>query len=136
MNSYMTQSHSIYPGEFVPVLDEEEIRTHLKFSGNDYFILPSVKVNDLADTYTVDIVAPGIDREELVVYGDDNALLVGTSEERDFTYGRKGFHCHVSLPSDADTELAIAELKSGVLRFYVPKAKQFSKHPCTRIIVY
>ena len=78
----------------------------------------------------------GIDREELVVYGDDNALLVGTSEERDFTYGRKGFHCHVSLPSDADTELAIAELKSGVLHFYVPKAKQFSKHPCTRIIVY
>jgi len=120
----------------VPVSDEEEIRVQLKCSDNDFFNLPNIKVKDQAGTYTVDIVAPGIDREEFVVYGDENLLLIGTAENKDLIYGGKAFQCHVSLPSDADTELTIAELKRGILHFYIPRAKQSFKHPCTRIVVY
>jgi len=97
---------------------------------------PNVEVKDMADTYKVDIVAPGIDREEFVVYGDDNLLLIGTAENKNYSYGRKGFQCHINLPSDADTELTVAELKNGILHFYIPKAKELFKHPCTRIVVY
>ena len=82
------------------------------------------------------MVAPGLERDEFIVYGDDNLLLVCSAQDRKIIPELKDFQRHIVLPLDADAELTVAEYKNSVLHFYVPKNKWPGKHTVTRIVVY
>lgn len=136
MNTEASELYSVYPGEFVPVTDEEKIKAQVKFSEDADFILPSVNIKDLINSYKIQITAPGIERQEFILYADDNLLCVCSRQNENVVSENGSFQRHIVLPPDADTELAIAEYKNNVLCCYIPKTKQPFKHTSTRIIVY
>ena len=136
MNTEASTYHSIYPGEFVTAMDEPFIIEQMKDSQDDNISLPYVNVKELIDEYQVEIAAPGLTRDKLLVYADDNLLLVCAAQNEGIMHRGESFQRHVSLPANADTELAIAEYKNNMLSCYVPKTKQPIRHACTRIVVY
>ena len=136
MTKRTTENHSIYPGEFVPVMNEENIIEHSKNAEDDNISLPYVNVKELTDGYEVRVSAPGLSREKLIVYADDKLLLVCTQPNEKIIHKGDSFQRHINLPADADTELAVAEYRNSVLHCYIPKTKQLAKYAATRIVVY
>ena len=128
--------YSVYPGEFVTDIDEASIIEQVRNSPDDNISLPYVNVRELIAEYRVEVAAPGLTRDQLMVYADGNLLLVCTTQKERILHTGESFQRHISLPADADTELAVAEYKNNMLNCYIPKTKQLTMHPGTRIMVY
>lgn len=138
--------YSVYPGEFVPVLNEDVIQEELKQEHEGDSILPPANVIELADSYRVEVAVPGIKKEEFVILVDKNILSISgmqldtrMSERPRFHLHEFNYHCfdrHIILPANADTALAHAEYKGGMLCVYVPKTKQPGKHFTVKVVVY
>jgi len=135
MNFPAFESHYTYPGEFVPERDEKKLIRQLKNSRR-WLIHPFINISESAALYEVQVSAPGLEREELIVYGNKTSLLVDASAITGSNNNKKNFHSNIKMTSDADTELAVAEYKNSVLHLYVPKTKQPVKQVLTRIVVY
>jgi HSP20 family protein len=137
MNTEAFESINIYPGKFVPARDEEKIKEQLRKSDDDCLTHPCVNIKESIDSYEVQVSAPGLQREEFIVYGNDNSLLVDASTRKSFITGMdKNMHHNINMPANADTELTVAEYKNSVLYLYVPKTKLYEKHVSARIVVY
>lgn len=130
------ESHSIYPGEFTPIANEAFIIKQVKNMTDGEINRPNARVKELIDEYKIEIAAPGFEREQLVVYANNNDLLVCATDNYDVVTPGKCFQRHLSLPADADVELAIAEYKNNTLELYIPKSKEPCKTIVTRIVVY
>lgn len=147
MNIGLNKSeYSIYPGNYVPMLNEIEINEEIVKTKEDGIMIPSVNITESGEFYKVEIALPGVDREDFLVYADKNVLSVyvvhhhqkvGNPEKfRLHEFSCNCFERHIELPIDADTEFVSAEYKEGVLRIYVPKASEQSIVQHTRIVVY
>lgn len=144
--NFYTAGYSVYPGEYVPVLNEEVIQEELKHVHEGDSILPPVNVIELADSYRVEVAIPGTKREEFLILADNNILSISgmhsdshVNERPSFRLHEFNYHCfdrHVVLPADADAALGRAEYKGGMLCVYVPKTKQPGKHSTAKIVVY
>jgi HSP20 family molecular chaperone IbpA len=133
----LTSSHySVYPGEFIPETNEEEIKKHMEYVSNETVLSTSLSLKELTNSYAIDVVAPGLKRDEVVVYGNDHSLFVCSTQDKKKNPGFENFEHHIVLPLDADAEFSVAEYDNSVLHFYVPKTKQHEKHTLTRIVVY
>ena len=75
-NSISTQPcHSIYPGQFVPLHNEVEIKEELKRSFAESSVTqPPVNLTESEHSVKVEIALPGVTREELLIYTDKNIL--------------------------------------------------------------
>ncbi|WP_301923102.1 Hsp20/alpha crystallin family protein [Ferruginibacter sp.] len=147
-NSISTQPcHSIYPGQFVPLHNEVEIKEELKRSFAESSVTqPPVTLTESEHSVKVEIALPGVTREELLIYTDKNILSVcvahhpaaipeqGTYKLHEFT--NNYFYRHIALPANVDAEFISAEYKSGILSLHVPKTKEPVKQQHTRIAVY
>ena len=137
---------SVYPGEYVPLFNEEEVKEELKHTQDGDASLPPVNVNELPDSYTVEVAIPGVKREELYIHADKNMLSVSVIQLAPKTDLHKKIHLHefdhqcfdrdIILPEDVDPSFALAEYSGGLLCMHVPKAKQPGRDIHTRIIVY
>jgi HSP20 family protein len=147
MNTVVHKSeYSIYPGNYVPMLNEIEINEEIVKTKQDGIIMPSVNITESGDYYKVEIALPGADREDFLVYAEKNVLSVyvlkhhqkpGDPEKfRLHEFSCNCFERHIELPGDADTEFVSAEYKEGILRIYVPIAPEQSIVQHTRIVVY
>jgi HSP20 family protein len=138
--------YSIYPGNYVPILNEKEISEEIVKTKQGGIMIPSVNITESGDCYKIEIALPGVDRESFLVYAEKNVLSVyavqhhqkiGDPEKfRLHEFSCNCFERHIELPGDADTEFVSAEYKEGVLRIYVPKAPEQSIVQHTRIVVY
>jgi len=135
MNFPTFESHDAYPGKFVPARHEKKLIRQLKKSCHR-LLHPFINIKESADLYEVQVSAPGLQREELIVYGNKSSLLVDASATTGSNKNKKNFHSNIAIPPDADTELAVAEYKNSVLHLYIPKTKQPFKPVSTRIVVY
>lgn len=147
MNTVVHKSeYSIYPGNYVPILNEKEINEEIVKTKQGGIMIPSVNITESGDCYKIEIALPGVDRESFLVYAEKNVLSVyavqhhqkiGDPEKfRLHEFSCNCFERHIELPGDADTEFVSAEYKEGVLRIYVPKAPEQSIVQHTRIVVY
>ena len=136
MSTEASASYSVYPGEFVTAMDEAYIVEQMKNSQDDNINMPYVNVREFIDEYKVEIAMPGFVRDKLMVYANDNLLLVCIAQSERIIKRGESFQRHINLPIDADTELAIAEYKNNILNCYIPKTKQPTRHTSTRIVVY
>ena len=136
MKTTNVENYSIYPGEFTPVFNEAFVMKHVKSTKDRETNRPYTNVKELIDEYKVEIAAPGFKREQLIVYADKNDLLVCATDQCNRTQPGNYFQRHVSLPADADVELAIAEYRNNILELYIPKAKQPFQTTTVRIVVY
>ncbi|UEG50143.1 Hsp20/alpha crystallin family protein [Ferruginibacter lapsinanis] len=139
-------TNSIYPGEFIPLFSEEEIRNELNRSVKEDIVYPPVNMLELRDSFEIEVALPGIKREELLINCDDNILSVcvihkeqGSQRAGNFQLHEFNYECfdrHIILPENVDAEFVNAEYKEGILHLRLPKTDQPSKKPHTRIVVY
>jgi HSP20 family protein len=142
----LNEQYSIYPGDYVPVLNEMEVNKEIVGRKRDEIITPSVNITESGEFYKVEIALPGVDREDFLVYADKNVLSVYVAHPHQKLGDREKFRLHefscncferhIELPIDAVTEFVSAEFKEGILRIYVPKASEESIVQHTRIVVY
>jgi HSP20 family protein len=143
--AFYPSDHSTYPGEYVPLLREEEVKEELKHSHAGE-IHPPVNITELADSFEVEVAIPGVTREEFFIYADKNVLSVFVLRQEAQIQKSKNFHLHefdyqcftrsIVLPENVDIEFACAEYKAGILHMYVPKMKQPAKNVHANIVVY
>src|SRR5690242_5491227 len=123
MNTKHPDSHSIYPGQFIPLVNEAFVIKQAESMTDNKANRAYTNVKDLIDEYKVEIAAPGFERDKLIVYANKNDLLVCVTDNYNTVQPIKCFQKHINLPDDADVELAIAEYHNNILELYVPKAK-------------
>ena len=134
-----------YPGGYVPLLKEEEVISVMKHQKKTEALAP-VNLEDLTDSYKIEFAIPGIKRENLFVYADVHTLSVYVLNKEGILHKEDSFQLHgfnfdcfgqcIDLPLNADPEFAIAEYKSGILQFYIPKSDYQSTCAHTTIVVY
>ena len=143
MNTYDSNC-LIYPGEYVPLMNEKQMHEELSKLCKTDSRFPHVNVTEFDDSFKVEVAIPGVKRENFHVYADDNILSVcvvnkepGLAEEtfqlNEFNYDC--FESHITLPDNADPEFVSAEYRSGILCLHMLKTKIPSKKH-TRIVVY
>ena len=77
MNTVLHNSeYSIYPGHYVPMLNEEEISEEIVRTKRNEIVTPSVNISDSSGSYKIEITLPGVNRENFLVYADKNVLSV------------------------------------------------------------
>ena len=136
MKTKNSDSHSIYPGEFIPAGNEAFIIKQSKKLKDCEANRPYTNIKELISAYKIEMAAPGFERDKLIVYADNRHLLVCGADNYNEVQRGKRFQRHVSLPDDADAELAIAEYHNNILELYIPKTKEPCKTGTVRIVVY
>ncbi|HTQ63843.1 MAG TPA: Hsp20/alpha crystallin family protein [Puia sp.] len=137
---------TIYPGEYVPLLSEEQMIAELKQAGKKYISHPVVNISELPEEFRIELLIPGMTREQILVHACKHALSVFAARKNydspeqekqksnEFKY--EGFNRKIHLPKNADPGFASAEYRSGVLCLHVPKTKKTAKNVDTTIVVY
>ncbi len=137
---------SIYPGEYVPFLNEKEVKEQINRTDKRDIIHPAVNITEQTGSYKIEVVIPGVERDELLIYANGNILSIcAVNNEKinstlrnlqvqEFSY--KWFDRHMLLPEDADSTFISAEYRLGILVIHIPKSGRPVKNPHTRIIVY
>lgn len=136
----------IYPGQYVPLLNEDELRKEIKCSFKSESDLPAAVITELPDSYIIELPLPGLSREDFLIQADGNIISVCVchkacqqrfpedAEKHCFEFGL--YDHHISLPEDADTAFISAEYNLGMLCFHIPKISKPLKNLHTRIVVY
>lgn len=139
-------SSTIYPGIFVPMMNEEEAVRELRLSYRGETELPPVNVVELPDAFKIEVALPGVRREDILINTSDDVLSIrvvhkkrGSPDEEnfrmhEFNYGN--FDRHILLPDTADTVFMTAEYRSGILRIMIPKSIYPSTNTFSRVVVY
>ncbi|MEO8819577.1 MAG: Hsp20/alpha crystallin family protein [Ginsengibacter sp.] len=137
---------SIYPGEYVPIRNETDVKEEINQTDRKNINHPAVNIIEQSDLYKIEVAIPGVKREELLIYTKENVLSVcaihsdkrnASSKNRqlhEFNYS--WFDRHISIPENADTTFISAEYKSGILKIRIPKATLPLKNLHSRVIVY
>lgn len=137
---------SIYPGEYVPFLSEKDIKEAINLTDKKDIVQPAVNITEQHHSYKVEVVIPGVKRDELLIYAKGNILSICAvnnekinstlrgQQVQEFSY--KWFDRHVLLPEDADSTFISAEYRSGIVVLHIPKATRAVNNSHTRIIVY
>ena len=88
---------------------------------DDYSVKTNVSSTD--EEYKVDVIAPGLDKDDLGVKVENNHLYVTYNSENntDTTVQYKSFSRFWKLPTDADYGTIRAEYKQGILSVFVPR---------------
>jgi len=130
----------------VPLLNEKEIKEAIKCSDRKDIDHPAVNITDQNRSYKIEVVIPGVKRDELLIYVNGNILSICAvnndkmnsslkkKQVEEFSY--KWFDRHLLLPEDADSTFISAEYKSGIVVLHIPKASRPVDNAHTRIIVY
>ena len=90
---------------------------------DDYSVRTNVSSNN--EEYRIDLIAPGLDRDDLGVNIENGNIYVSFNSEN--TDGReiiryRSFTRYWRVPSDADVTSIRAEYKQGILSVYVPRS--------------
>src|ERR1035437_4708316 len=99
----------------------------------------AVNIRETKDNFQIEIIAPGVEKSDLKVNLDHQALTISfekevSTEENDGRYLRKEFSLSsfsrsFTLPDTADTDNITAEHVSGVLYLKIPKKEESKVKP-------
>lgn len=91
---------------------------------------PKASTHETKDKYTIELVAPGYDREDLKIGIQKDVLTISSQKEnreeeseeaKQSTLTFRKFEKRYTLPELADTEAITADYKNGVLAIHIPK---------------
>ncbi len=134
---------SVYPGVYVPLQKGNEVLRELKQLKKEDVVHPATNISELPDSFKIEMVIPGMKREEIMVDAKDHKLYIYGAHKRRIAVKDQieeplfgGFGKHIKLPKNADIEFAVAEYKSGVLSICCLKTSRSTKKLRTHLIVY
>ena len=145
-NNFSCQKeYSAYPGEYIPMSEAKAMLKELKLTPKDFLAKPPVNMEEYKDCYKIDVIIPGVRREDIFIYVQDTILSIMVlhmaCEEikkklQIHEFDIKGRERHILLPENADTEFVSAEYKQGILRLHIPKSLQPAATNFQQIVVY
>ena len=89
---------------------------------DDYSVRTNVSTTD--EEYRIDIVAPGLDKNDMNVKVENSQLYVSYDNENTDKTERvyyRSFSHFWKLPSDVDASMIRADYKQGILSVFVPR---------------
>ncbi len=135
-----------YPGDYVPLLKQEEFEQELAHFHSGEMLFPAASISELTDAYQVDMAMPGIKREEFMVHIDGNVLFIRVVHKgakvtvalklQEHDFNNVCFERRVNLPANADPSFMSAEFKAGILQVIIPKATGPIDGPSMQVVVY
>jgi HSP20 family protein len=136
----------VYPGEYVPSLEAEELIEKLKTHNDEMVALPPVNITELVDSFKIEVAVPGVRREDFFIDVNEHVLTIvvlhyecdnrnkGASQLHEFDCGC--FKRFIMLPAYADPEFTSAEYRQGILTLHIPKSQDRPKSRTNQIVVY
>ncbi len=139
-------AYSIYPGEYMPLVGETELKEKLKAVAEKDIIHPPVNVTELPDSYKIEVFIPGVRREEFLVTAEQNIISVRVfhttpaavimGKECPSEFGCTCYDRYIILPGNADSSFAVGEYRQGVLYMFVPKDGDNAANASAKIAIY
>jgi HSP20 family molecular chaperone IbpA len=129
---------AVYPGNYTPVLTEEQVRLELDKYPHQRLLYTNVSLTEFTESFKLEITVPGIAKEDLLIVADDNDLCILVMHKNSAT-ADKGYTCfdqHITLPGNADAEFSSAAFSAGILQLHIHKAKSPVKNVHVNIAVY
>lgn len=132
----------VYPGAYVPLLEEEDLRNKFKCVRRKYIQVPPVDISESTNSFNVEMAIPGVSREDFFIVAQNHILSVRVLHKKqgsNFELPGFNYDCfrrNITLPKNVDAEFVSAEYKAGILSLNLPKADHFVKNRPTRIVVY
>ena len=120
----------------VPSLNNvfDSIFTDSFFSGGNAVMVPSVNIFETADSFQVELAAPGLEKSDFKISLDRKLLNVSvekeqTNDTQDKSYSRKEFSYHsfvrsFTIPEGADEHGITANYENGLLNITIPKKEE------------
>lgn len=145
---YTDQSHqcTLYPGDYFPVLTEQELSRALIQSKKVNTVAPSVNFSEEQDHFRVEAAIPGLHREDFFISIDEDVLSIAvlhkqqpSDQQKCFQLQEFEFDCFnrkLTLPQNAETSFVQAEYKDGILNMYIPKTALPTRQAHTQVVVY
>jgi HSP20 family protein len=141
-----TKEYTVYPGEYNPPREVKSLLEELQTKDRHFAAQPLVNMDEFKECFTIEVVVPGVKREDIFVYIHDTILsiVVLNTNREEFRskklqiheFDTKSFERHILLPGNADTEFISAEYRQGILSLYIPKTDEPSAPDTKQIIVY
>jgi HSP20 family protein len=140
------KEYPVYPGEYTPMPEVEALLEELKTPHKDSSAKPLVNMNECKDLFTIEVVVPGVRREEIYIHVHNNVLSIVVlhkdcveSKKEKLQIHEFDTEClerHILLPDNADTEFVSAKYREGILSLHIPKTHEPSKTYTNQIVVY
>jgi HSP20 family protein len=138
--------YDIYPGEYTPLPEMEELANELKVQREGTVVQPLVNIRDTTDSFTIEAAIPGVKRENFLIAVNESILSIALFTKSGINCVTESFHLHefnydcfdrhILLPDNVNPELASASYKEGLLHIYIPKETAPVKTEALRIVVY
>ena len=107
--------------------------------------LPKVNVKEDENGFTIEVAAPGMEKEDFNVQLDHNQLIISSEKRTESTeevekYTKKEFAYHsfqraFSLPDSANGEKISAKYDKGILTLSIPKREEAKPKPVKKISI-
>lgn len=107
--------------------------------------IPAVNIKEEANTFQIEVAAPGLNKENFDIKVDDKVLTISgnkeeSKEEKDEKFNRKefsytSFQRSFHLPEMVDAEKIEAHYKDGILQISVPKREEAKMKEAKRISI-
>ena len=144
MLSLHTTSNHAYPGEYTPKTKILKAIAEGYFDADQTTIEPKVSISDTEEYYRVELTAPGIKRENLLVNINDEGKLciLGFKTSRRIDNKKKSksrmetFVREIPLPDYVDAAFTSATCHSGTLSIFFTKSNKKVKNRPSVIVVY
>jgi HSP20 family protein len=104
------------------------------YEQNGGFSTPSVNVKEAEDKFSIEVAAPGLNKENFKLHLENDVLTIAaevkkeqeSKEEnftrREFSYG--SFKRSFTLPKSINTEQIVANYENGILNIQLPKKEE------------
>jgi HSP20 family protein len=144
----MLLHHSIkspgYPGQYIPLPETEKLMEEMLQEGV-VINTPPVNMDEYETYYKIEMVIPGVRREDLLIYVLNNVLSVAAAHRTKTAaaakspiheFDRKCFERRITVPDDAAAEFLNAAFREGLLRIYIPKSLNSAPVVFRQVVVY
>lgn len=146
-SSYQNYPRSVYPGEYVPSFNREELRKELKKPHDGLVVQPFVNLSEQENYCKIEVAMPGLQREDFFINIDDNILSIAVLHKKDqlhhgeekFQLHEFNYECfsrHIILPDNVEKEFLRAEYNEGILVMHLLKTQHPSKSAPMQVMVY
>jgi len=145
-NSWKHEENCVYPGQYIPLVNEENIRIRWgSFLSEDIRLLPPLNFTESESAYQLEIAVPGMNREDFLLRADGDVLFISLLHQSDRSaltayriheFNYDCFERRIDLPAEGDVCMIHAAYQNGMLRIHVPKSDSPIRMPFMRIVVY
>ena len=137
------KNNDFLPSSFFDDFFRKDILSNVMAEGT----MPKVNIVEDDDSFSVEMAAPGMRKEDFQLELDNNTLTISSERtdenveekngknftKREFSY--QAFQRSFYLPNTVDSENIKAQYKDGILSLVIPKKEEAKKKPAKRIAI-